>query len=128
VVRDQLNALGIPLAGVELVDGSGMSFSDRATCRAVLTTIGLIDQARYRALYDGMPVPGAPGTLSKRYVGTPLAGRLRAKTGSITGSQALAGILTARVPVRFVLLQNGVGNDTANAVERTVLDLLSTTS
>jgi D-alanyl-D-alanine carboxypeptidase/D-alanyl-D-alanine-endopeptidase (penicillin-binding protein 4) len=128
VIRDQLTKLGVPLDGVTLVDGSGMSFSDRATCRAVATALALADQATFHGLADGLAVPGAPGTLSKRYVGTPLAARLRAKTGSITHVQALAGTLAAGVPLRFVLLQNAVASATAASVERNVLDVLLTAS
>ena len=35
------------------------------------------------------------GTLSGRFKGTPLAGRLFAKTGSLNASNALAGYMTA---------------------------------
>jgi D-alanyl-D-alanine carboxypeptidase/D-alanyl-D-alanine-endopeptidase (penicillin-binding protein 4) len=128
VIRDQLTKLGVPLDGVTLVDGSGMSFSDRATCRAVATTLALKDRPTFSALADGLAVPGAPGTLAKRYVGTPLAARLRAKTGSITRVQALAGTLAGGVPLRFVLLQNAVGSATASSVEHNVLDVLLTAS
>jgi D-alanyl-D-alanine carboxypeptidase/D-alanyl-D-alanine-endopeptidase (penicillin-binding protein 4) len=128
VIRDQLTKLGVPLDGVTLVDGSGMSFGDRATCRSVATALALEDRPGFNGLADGLAVPGAPGTLSKRYVGTPLASRLRAKTGSIKRVQALAGTLAAGVPLRFVLLQNAVSSDTASSVERNVLDVLLTAS
>jgi D-alanyl-D-alanine carboxypeptidase/D-alanyl-D-alanine-endopeptidase (penicillin-binding protein 4) len=126
VIRDRLAKLGVPLDGVALVDGSGMSFQDHATCRAVLAALDLKDKPGMGALADGLAVPGAPGTLKTRYAGTAIAPRLRAKTGSIKRVQALAGTLAAGVPLRFVLLQNNVGSDAAASVERNVLEVLLT--
>ena len=42
-------------------------------------------------LRDGLAVAGETGTLAERWRGTPVAGRLRAKTGSLRNVTALAG-------------------------------------
>ncbi len=44
-------------------------------------------------LIDGLAVAGESGTLERRYVDTPLAGKLRAKTGTLRSVTALAGVL-----------------------------------
>ena len=42
-----------------------------------------------------MPVAATDGTLARRFVGTPLAGRLMAKTGTLNAANALAGTMIA---------------------------------
>ena len=42
-----------------------------------------------------LPIAATDGTLMRRFVGTPLAGRLSAKTGTLNAANALSGYLTA---------------------------------
>jgi D-alanyl-D-alanine carboxypeptidase/D-alanyl-D-alanine-endopeptidase (penicillin-binding protein 4) len=108
VVMATLPRLGVPTAGVSLVDGSGLSPDDRVTCAALLTAVELGDRLQDRALRVGLPVAGRTGTLAQRFLGDPLAGRLMAKTGNIDGVVGLAGIVdTAGGSVRFAFLANG---------------------
>jgi D-alanyl-D-alanine carboxypeptidase/D-alanyl-D-alanine-endopeptidase (penicillin-binding protein 4) len=107
-VISALARLGVPTAGVSLVDGSGLSPQDRITCPALLAAVELGDRAQERALRVGLPVAGRTGTLAHRFVGDPLAGRLRAKTGHIDGVVGLAGIVpTSAGTVSFAFLANG---------------------
>jgi D-alanyl-D-alanine carboxypeptidase/D-alanyl-D-alanine-endopeptidase (penicillin-binding protein 4) len=76
------------------------------------------DAARYRALVDGLPVAGERGTLADRFRGTPLAGHLRAKTGSLGGVTGLVGVLDVHVPLRFAYLANGDFADDAGVSMR----------
>jgi D-alanyl-D-alanine carboxypeptidase/D-alanyl-D-alanine-endopeptidase (penicillin-binding protein 4) len=116
-VVSELVRLGVPTAGLSLVDGSGLSPQDRVTCPALLAAVELGDRAQERALRVGLPIAGRTGTLARRFVGDPLAGRLRAKTGHIDGVVGLAGIVpTAAGTVSFAFLANGdftvAGGDT----------------
>ncbi|MGH9288457.1 MAG: D-alanyl-D-alanine carboxypeptidase/D-alanyl-D-alanine endopeptidase [Acidimicrobiales bacterium] len=80
---------GVPVDGVQLVDGSGLSNRGRLTCRTLtelLTRPGTGPELR-----NGLAVAGETGTLAERWRGTPVAGRLRAKTGSLRNVTALAG-------------------------------------
>jgi D-alanyl-D-alanine carboxypeptidase/D-alanyl-D-alanine-endopeptidase (penicillin-binding protein 4) len=89
IVTDQLGRWGVPLDGVVLVDGSGLSRENSVTCDALLAVLehGSLDDA----VGQGLPVAAVSGTLQDEFVATPMAGVLRAKTGSLTGLKALAG-------------------------------------
>ncbi|MEV8590332.1 D-alanyl-D-alanine carboxypeptidase/D-alanyl-D-alanine-endopeptidase [Streptomyces sp. NPDC051180] len=96
-VRDELVRLGLPVAGARFADGSGLDRRDRVS--ATLLT-GLLtraaDPARpaLRPLLTGLPVGGFTGTLAGRYDTAPAAagaGLVRAKTGTLTGVNTLAG-------------------------------------
>jgi D-alanyl-D-alanine carboxypeptidase/D-alanyl-D-alanine-endopeptidase (penicillin-binding protein 4) len=100
-----LAALGVPVTGVDLHDGSGLAHENRVTCRALLGVLALAQRPRLAALDRGLAVAGATGTLVDRFVGTPLAGRLRAKTGHIDGVVGLAGVVSPGA--RFAFVANG---------------------
>ncbi len=115
VVRSTLQADGLPVAQLAAVDGSGLDRSDRATCQLVLDT--LVRAGPQGPLSRGLSVAGQTGTLEKRLVGTPAAGRLRAKTGSLIGVSALSGFVdppatgtpggsTKAAPLAFSLIIN----------------------
>ncbi|MGW0119103.1 D-alanyl-D-alanine carboxypeptidase/D-alanyl-D-alanine endopeptidase [Streptomyces sp. NPDC003327] len=96
-VRDQLADLGLPVAGARFADGSGLDRRDRVSA-ALLT--GLLARAadpahpELRPLLTGLPVGGFTGTLAGRYATGPAAaggGLVRAKTGTLTGVNTLAG-------------------------------------
>ena len=90
-VWNTLAAWQVPLEGVELDDGSGLSRNDRLTCdaiMAVLEHVGVDSE-----LAASLPVAGVSGTLVGELVGGPADGRLSAKTGTLTGVRALSGFL-----------------------------------
>jgi D-alanyl-D-alanine carboxypeptidase/D-alanyl-D-alanine-endopeptidase (penicillin-binding protein 4) len=117
--------LGIPTAGVNLVDGSGLTRDNRATCDALL---GAVDRGesnpQLNALAQGLPVAGVSGTLVSRWAGTPFQGHLAAKTGSIEGVAAMAGVLDLGHPIHFAMVLNGPGN--LADVEQRVVAALAT--
>jgi D-alanyl-D-alanine carboxypeptidase/D-alanyl-D-alanine-endopeptidase (penicillin-binding protein 4) len=103
--------LGIPTAGTSLVDGSGLSHDNRTTCDALLAAIDKgTTNPRLNTMAQGLPVAGLSGTLVNRWAGTPLQGHLSAKTGSIDGVAAMAGVLDLGHPIHFALILNGPGN------------------
>ena len=88
---------GLGVTGVDLDDGSGLSRSNRlqpAALTRLLARAGSED--RFAPLLAGLPVAGFDGTLARRYrtgPGVPAAGVVRAKTGTLDGVSALAGLV-----------------------------------
>ncbi|MBN3456360.1 MULTISPECIES: D-alanyl-D-alanine carboxypeptidase/D-alanyl-D-alanine endopeptidase [Mycolicibacterium] len=117
-VLGQLKSAGIDTSGAKLVDSSGLSVDDRLTARTLDEVVNAAagnTEPRLRPLVDLLPIAGGSGTLSNRYLdtdaGRSAAGWLRAKTGSLTGTNALAGIVTdlnGRV-LTFALISNNAG-------------------
>ncbi len=107
VVAATLTGMGAPTGGLVLVDGSGLSVENRMSCSLLQALL-----ARHTptdALGAGLAVLGASGTLNGTATTHPLAGRLRAKTGTLTDVKALSGFVPADdgSAVRFALVLNG---------------------
>ena len=88
-------------------DGSGLDRQNRVTCSFLAA---LLDEfGPDSAVATGLPVASRTGTLSHRFAQHPAAGRLRAKTGLLTGVNALAGFVeTDSGTVTFAQILNGV--------------------
>ncbi|WP_191278515.1 D-alanyl-D-alanine carboxypeptidase/D-alanyl-D-alanine endopeptidase [Nocardioides flavus (ex Wang et al. 2016)] len=109
-VLQTLGGLGIDVAADEVYDGSGLSRRNRVSTS---TLVGLLQHAAgpagedARSLLTGMPVAGFTGSLTYRFAEGPALARglVRAKTGTLTGVHALAGVVVGRdgVPMAFVL-------------------------
>ena len=94
-----LRRLGVDTSGDRLFDGSGLSRHDRIEPRTlidVLRTASSPDHPDLRDVVTGLPVAGFSGSLAYRFdEAFPAArGRVRAKTGTLTGVHALAGLAT----------------------------------
>jgi D-alanyl-D-alanine carboxypeptidase/D-alanyl-D-alanine-endopeptidase (penicillin-binding protein 4) len=107
VVVETLAEAGIPLAGVRIADGSGLSRLDRLTPRAIASILlASWDDPELRpVLWDALPVAGRSGTLEKRLDSRPAYGAVRAKTGTTATASALSGFVRRRFA--FAVLQNG---------------------
>lgn len=96
-VRARLDKLGLPLDGARFADGSGLDRADRLTPRlltALLAEAGDKQRPGLRSVLTGLPVAGFTGTLATRYTAHTNAagtGVVRAKTGTLTGVNTLAG-------------------------------------
>ncbi|KPC81998.1 MULTISPECIES: D-alanyl-D-alanine carboxypeptidase/D-alanyl-D-alanine-endopeptidase [Streptomyces] len=94
-VTARLEALGLPLAGARLADGSGLDRADKVTAGLLAELLALAagpDHPELRPVLTGLPVAGFTGTLGDRYTATsPATGLIRAKTGTLTGVNSLAG-------------------------------------
>jgi D-alanyl-D-alanine carboxypeptidase/D-alanyl-D-alanine-endopeptidase (penicillin-binding protein 4) len=83
---------GVPNSDFRFVDGCGLSPDDLVTPRALVTILRWMNEPSRRATWWMMLArPGDDGTLRRRLL--PFADRMRAKTGSISGVNALSGIL-----------------------------------
>lgn len=106
-VRGLLAQAGVPLAGVRMVDGSGLSLLDRQTPDALVALLRLMwsDPELQPMLVNALPLAGRTGTLHDRMRHTAAAGRVRAKTGTTDNSTALSGFVGGRYA--FSVLVNG---------------------
>lgn len=134
-VRARLAALGLPVADDRLVDGSGLSRTDRlspALLVGALSAAAAGDHPQLRAVLTDLPVAGFSGTLGDRFrmAGhrSAAAGRVRAKTGTLSGVSTLSGLVvdaSGRLLV-FALLSNRVPAGGTTAAEA-ALDRVATT-
>jgi D-alanyl-D-alanine carboxypeptidase/D-alanyl-D-alanine-endopeptidase (penicillin-binding protein 4) len=106
VVRD-LQAADVPLAGVRIADGSGLSLDDRLTARALAAMLVAVwnNTALRRVFWGALAVAGENGTLEDRMERAPARGVVRAKTGTTNRASALSGYVGTRYA--FVIIQNG---------------------
>ena len=124
-----LAELGVPIEGVVLGDASGLDRNDQVTCSALLATIDLAGRdTRLAGLLDGLSVAGEHGILHDRLVGTPLDGRLRAKTGFLSVSTALAGVVDVTRPVEFAFIGNtgSISEGTSYETREGVAEVIAT--
>ena len=107
VIRAALAEAGIPLAGVRLADGSGLSGLDRLTAAAVVALLeaGLESGELRDAFLQSLAVAGVDGTLEDRLRARPARGQVIAKTGTTRLASALSGFVRDRYV--FAVIQNG---------------------
>jgi D-alanyl-D-alanine carboxypeptidase/D-alanyl-D-alanine-endopeptidase (penicillin-binding protein 4) len=107
VVRGVLAEAGVPLAGVRIADGSGLSSLDRLTPRALAALLEAVwaDPEIRPYFVAALPVAGLRGTLSDRMRRPPARGNVVAKTGTTSLASALSGFVRRRYV--FSVLQNG---------------------
>lgn len=115
VIERYARSLGVPSARLEMADGSGLSRLDRTTAGDVSTVLRKVRKKQwFPGWYRALPVAGDPdrmtgGTLTSRMRGTPAAGNVHAKTGTLTGATALSGYVTdaSGHPLVFSVILNG---------------------
>jgi serine-type D-Ala-D-Ala carboxypeptidase/endopeptidase (penicillin-binding protein 4) len=107
IVMQRLAEAGVPLAGVRIVDGSGLSVLDRLTANAVAAMLKAAwsNPEVKPAFVAALPVAGVNGTLEDRLRKPPARGRVLAKTGTTSDASALSGYVSTRYA--FTVLQNG---------------------
>ncbi|GAA4797784.1 D-alanyl-D-alanine carboxypeptidase/D-alanyl-D-alanine-endopeptidase [Streptomyces ziwulingensis] len=126
-VTARLKQLGVSVRGADIHDGSGLDRADRLTADLLtdlLTAAADPDRPELRAALTGLPVAGFTGTLSGRYTDG-AAGLVRAKTGTLTGVNTLAGTVVTRDgrALAFAFLADGT---TDPAAAQSALDRMAT--
>lgn len=97
IVKSMLARAGVPRVGFDFSDGSGMSTYNRLAPHAVVTFLRWAATQPWGADWRAtLPIAGTDGTLSKRFKGSALEGRLFAKTGTLNATNALSGYLIAK--------------------------------
>ncbi|MFF4121282.1 D-alanyl-D-alanine carboxypeptidase/D-alanyl-D-alanine endopeptidase [Streptomyces sp. NPDC001714] len=138
VVREVLRGYGVSLAHYEIHDGSGLSRANRIPAQTIADILDVADDARnartLKYIIDGLPVAGEAGsTLGPEWGRFDTAdsqcavGKVRAKTGTLTGAIALSG-LTKAADGRWKVFSFIENNSTADpAATKDALDGLAAT-
>ena len=96
-VEVMLTGAGVPRTGYDFSDGSGMSTYNRVAPRAMIAFLRWTTTQPWSAQFRAtLPIGGVDGTIARRFIGTPLAGKVFAKTGGLNATNALSGWMTAK--------------------------------
>ncbi|MEU4562494.1 D-alanyl-D-alanine carboxypeptidase/D-alanyl-D-alanine-endopeptidase [Actinoplanes sp. NPDC023936] len=122
---EKLRELGLPADEANLYDGSGLSRNNGISPTMLVRTLALAasgKNASLSAMFNGLPVAGWSGTLRTRFVvpspNQTAQGIVRAKTGSLSGVNTLAGVLVTkdgRVLAFAIMAVGGANAVTARA-------------
>ncbi|WP_059012723.1 D-alanyl-D-alanine carboxypeptidase/D-alanyl-D-alanine endopeptidase [Streptomyces specialis] len=99
-VMSYAESAGVDTGTYRQVDGSGLSRLNSVPAAEITALLVAVRAEPWFATwYEALPVACGPdrvtgGTLRSRMCGTPAAGNVRAKTGSLTGATALSGYVT----------------------------------
>lgn len=113
-VATMLEAAGVPRTAWDLSDGSGMSSYNRIAPRGTAKMLRWIAAQPWGSAWRAtLPIAGQDGTLSRRFKGTILEGKLFAKTGSLNATNALSGYMIAKSgkTLTFSMIANDVPAD-----------------
>jgi D-alanyl-D-alanine carboxypeptidase/D-alanyl-D-alanine-endopeptidase (penicillin-binding protein 4) len=117
----EMAAIGVPREELNLQDASGLSHDDTLTASALVTVLrAAAGDPALRPVIEGLPVGGFTGTLAGRYRGSEAGagtGMVRAKTGSLVGVNALAGVVADRSGRLLVFALLGYGTFETAAVQ-----------
>ncbi|WP_329115723.1 D-alanyl-D-alanine carboxypeptidase/D-alanyl-D-alanine endopeptidase [Streptomyces sp. NBC_01465] len=99
-ISGYLRTLGVDPAALRQVDGSGLSRMDVVSpAQFTQLLVAVRHEPWFKEWYDALPIACVAdrmtgGTLRSRMCGTPAAGNLHGKTGSLTGVSGLSGYVT----------------------------------
>ncbi len=109
-VLDILAEAGCDTSGTALFDTSGLSVDNRIPAALLGEVMDqLVLNPEYHSMIYMLPVAGGTGTLADRYTALSGRGWVRAKTGTLTGTSALVGMVPATNGhiYTFALISNG---------------------
>lgn len=124
--RAELEGLGLSLGSLTMLDGSGLSYDNRASPRLLVSALRAA-QSQFGLgpeFFASLPIAGVDGTLRRR--ARAAHGRVRAKTGLLTRVTALTGVAEGPDGQRllFSVLVNGFRGGARGAMD--ALDVFAT--
>ncbi|NOZ02842.1 MAG: D-alanyl-D-alanine carboxypeptidase/D-alanyl-D-alanine-endopeptidase [Deltaproteobacteria bacterium] len=124
-----VDRVGLKAESFRFKNGSGLYDANRVTPSAAVRLLSyVLDEAAMAPIIDALPIAGTDGTLRSRLSKTPLAGRVRAKTGTLDEAVSLAGYMelpNGRIVV-FAVMVNGRklnARSVRKATDRALLDV-----
>jgi serine-type D-Ala-D-Ala carboxypeptidase/endopeptidase (penicillin-binding protein 4) len=104
VAKQALTRLGVDPSSYRVVDGSGLSRKNLVSPKALVGTLAAMAQSPNRVPFmASLAVAGQKGTLTQRFLGTPLAGHFYGKTGTLDGVSALSGFVQIPAQPAFIV-------------------------
>ncbi len=102
IIRWLRNSAGLSTNGIVMNDGSGLSSNNRFTARhCVMLTRYMLPA--FPSWEGTLPIGCVSGTISSRFCGTDASGLVKAKTGSLSVSIALSGLVDNKHDGRRIL-------------------------
>lgn len=96
IIKRELSKAGVKGVPYRIADGSGLSLYNYVTPELMVNLLcyAYKNTKIFMQLYPALPIAGQDGTLKKRMTGPYTNGKVKAKTGTLTGVSSLAGYLT----------------------------------
>ena len=113
LIRSELKKFGLDVAsnGRHVVSGSGLTDGNDLSASDFIALMKQIykEKTILPEILTSLPLAGVDGTLKKKYNNTEIQGRLRAKTGTLSGVQSLVGIYPTKAGewVAVAVVANG---------------------
>jgi D-alanyl-D-alanine carboxypeptidase/D-alanyl-D-alanine-endopeptidase (penicillin-binding protein 4) len=106
-IRTFLGSRGLPIEELVMVDGSGLDTTNRVSCSLLTEVLALLPAES--PIIPKLAVAGRTGTLRKRLLDSPATAKVRAKTGTLSNVNALAGFADPKAgsELTFAMIQNG---------------------
>lgn len=102
-LRKFLEKAGVPRGDVQFEEGSGLSRNNLTTPNATIALLQYLSRhAEADAYLNALPIAGVDGTLRNRLKGTPAAGNVRAKTGTLRWAISLSGHVKSAAGERLI--------------------------
>ena len=102
-LRKFLERAGVPRGAVQFEEGSGLSRNNLTTPNATIALLQYRSRhAEAEAYQNALPIAGLDGTLRNRMKGTPAAGNVRAKTGTLRWAISLSGHVKSAAGERLI--------------------------
>ncbi len=96
-ISDWLHTAGVKMPALVIDNGAGLSRRARVSAAGLAALLEYTAAMAYFPEFAAsLPIAGVDGSLRTRFQGIAAAGRLRLKTGQLTGVRALAGYATGR--------------------------------
>jgi D-alanyl-D-alanine carboxypeptidase/D-alanyl-D-alanine-endopeptidase (penicillin-binding protein 4) len=118
-----LTEIGVPATGYNINDGSGLARVNLVSPATIVQLLRFMYASPARANFLSiLPVGGQDGTLGSRFGAAEVAGRIHAKTGSLSHVSALSGYAQRKRGdwIAFSILVNNFNGPTSNV--RAVMD------
>lgn len=130
-IYEGLASHGIDTAGLEVSNSAGLSRDSRISARQLAGVLQAAWASPFMPEFvSSLSISGLDGTMRRRLVGTPAAGRMHLKTGRLDHVSAVAGFVTTHSGRRLLLVllinapeaHRGLGEDLQDVVLRWAVD------